>query len=59
MINVLRGLRNGEPGAAPSDIVECTVKISRYEYDRSVAYVNLFDIQGSGTMSFPSEDYFM
>jgi hypothetical protein len=58
MINALRGLRDNEPGAAKVDSVECTSSIARYECDRQLVHVNLFDIPGSGTDKFPSAEYF-
>lgn len=53
MINLYMGVRNGAPGSAPTDIVECTKQATPYSCDR----LTLWDFPGAGTLLFPRATY--
>jgi len=61
LINALRGLKPGEPGAAPVGVIETTVKTTRYPDPRTVMpYPRFiwFDVPGAGTFNVPAWKYF-
>ena len=61
LINAFRGLRNKEPGAAPTDIIETTMSVTRYPDPRDQlphSRFIWFDIPGAGTLNVPSWQYF-
>ena len=55
-INTIRGLKSGEPGAAPVKYRECTRQPTPYEYPKN-PLVTLWDLPGVGTNNFPQETY--
>ncbi|KAF8454073.1 interferon-inducible GTPase-domain-containing protein [Kalaharituber pfeilii] len=57
LINSFRGLRPKDPFAAPTGIVECTRKITRYP-DPRYPWLVWFDFPGGGTKESPSAGYF-
>ena len=61
LINAFRGLTNFDPGAAPTDIIETTMSVTRYPdphdelpHSRFI----WFDVPGAGTLNVPSWQYF-
>ncbi|KAH9928077.1 interferon-inducible GTPase-domain-containing protein [Fomitopsis serialis] len=57
-INALRGLRNGEPGAAETGIVETTSVIASYPDPDPNKHIAWYDVPGAGTLSIPDWEYF-
>ncbi|KZT69851.1 hypothetical protein DAEQUDRAFT_811129 [Daedalea quercina L-15889] len=58
LINALRGLRNGDPGAAQTGIVETTSDIARYPDPDPNKRIVWYDVPGAGTLSIPDWVYF-
>jgi len=58
LINALRGLNNGELGAAPTGIVETTSTIVRYPDPDPKKRVVWYDVPGAGTLAVPDWVYF-
>ncbi|KZT69882.1 P-loop containing nucleoside triphosphate hydrolase protein [Daedalea quercina L-15889] len=58
LINALRGLSNGAPGAAPTGIMETTKAITRYPDPGSGKRVVWYDVPGAGTLTVPDWVYF-
>ncbi|KZT69887.1 hypothetical protein DAEQUDRAFT_243948 [Daedalea quercina L-15889] len=58
LANALRGLRNGDDGAAATGVVETTDTIARYpDPDPKRPFV-WYDVPGAGTLSVPDWQYF-
>ncbi|KAL0482543.1 hypothetical protein AKO1_014435 [Acrasis kona] len=55
MINSLRGLKEGDEGAAKCDYDECTMEVARYPL---CSHIDLWDLPGAGTVRHPSAGYF-
>ena len=58
LVNALRGIRNGEPGAAKSGIVETTSVTTRYPDPDPSKRIIWYDVPGAGTLSIPDWIYF-
>lgn len=58
LINALRGIRNGEPGAAPAGVVETTTVVARYPDVDPTKHTVWYDVPGAGTLSIPDWVYF-
>lgn len=58
LINAFRGLRNRDPGAAPTGVVETTVDVTRFPDPNSQNPFVWYDVPGSGTLSTPDWQYF-
>ncbi|KAH9261272.1 hypothetical protein BASA81_000976 [Batrachochytrium salamandrivorans] len=56
MVNALQGIRDGDPGAAKVDEVECTADITSYPSGNTNLVV--WDLPGCGTDRHPFEGYF-
>ena len=57
LINILLGLRAGDPGAAPEGETECTMEVRRYDHP-TLPNLKLWDIPGAGTDRHPAATYF-
>ncbi|KAI0717626.1 interferon-inducible GTPase-domain-containing protein [Fomitopsis betulina] len=58
MINSFRGLRNRDPGAAQTGVVETTSEVVRYpDPSTDMPYV-WYDVPGAGTLNIPDWQYF-
>lgn len=58
LVNALRGIRNGEPGAAATGVVETTSVATRYPDPNPGKRTVWYDIPGAGTLSIPDWVYF-
>ncbi|KZT00044.1 uncharacterized protein LAESUDRAFT_576400 [Laetiporus sulphureus 93-53] len=58
LINALRGLRNGQDGAAPTGSTETTLEIGRYPDSNPDTPFVWYDIPGAGTLTVPAAQYF-
>lgn len=58
LVNALRGLRNGQPEAAKTGVVETTLSRSSYTAHSSIDSLVIHDIPGAGTQSIPAAEYF-
>ena len=58
LVNALRGIRNGEPGAAETGVVETTSVAARYPDPNPSKRIVWYDIPGAGTLSIPDWIYF-
>lgn len=58
LVNALRGIRNGEPGAAETGIVETTSVAARYPDPKPGKRIVWYDVPGAGTLSIPDWIYF-
>ncbi|KAJ7616624.1 interferon-inducible GTPase-domain-containing protein [Roridomyces roridus] len=58
LINALRGLRNRDPGAAETGIVETTLSIGRFPDANPESPIVWYDIPGAGTLKVPDWQYF-
>ena len=61
LINALRGLKSGDPGAAGVGVIETTSEVTRYPDPRTVMpYPRFiwFDVPGAGTFDVPAWQYF-
>ena len=56
LINAMRGLRSGDPGAAEVKNRECTREPTPYVYSK-YPLLTLWDLPGVGTNNFPKETY--
>lgn len=56
LINAMCRLRDGDPGAAETDVIECTSTVRPYEMNDMA--VVLYDTPGAGTCRVPDWDYF-
>ena len=61
LVNAFRGLKNCDPGAAPTGVIETTTSVTRYpdphdELPRS--RLTWFDVPGAGTLNVPGWQYF-
>ncbi|KAH9258612.1 hypothetical protein BASA81_003114 [Batrachochytrium salamandrivorans] len=56
LVNVLQGVRDGDPGAAKVDETECTADITSYPVSGS--HLVVWDLPGCGTDRHPFEGYF-
>ncbi|XP_052050339.1 uncharacterized protein LOC127693478 [Apodemus sylvaticus] len=57
-INALRGVRDEEEGAAPTGVVETTMKRTPYPHAK-LPNVTIWDLPGIGTTNFPPQNYLM
>ncbi|XP_052050320.1 uncharacterized protein LOC127693473 isoform X11 [Apodemus sylvaticus] len=57
-INALRGVRDEEEGAAPTGVVETTMKRTSYPHAK-LPNVKIWDLPGIGTTNFPPQNYLM
>jgi len=57
LINGLRGLKQGDPGAAAVHEKECATKMTKYPHPNA-KYLILWDCPGSDTQKHPRETYF-
>ncbi|XP_060579721.1 interferon-gamma-inducible GTPase 10-like [Ruditapes philippinarum] len=55
-INVIRGLKTGEDGAADTDVEECTKTVQSYTHPKNKKIV-FWDLPGVGTKKFNREKY--
>ncbi|XP_030641241.1 T-cell-specific guanine nucleotide triphosphate-binding protein 1-like [Chanos chanos] len=55
-VNAIRGLRNDDEGAAPTDAVECTKYPTVYPHP-TLPNVNIWDLPGMGTKQFRAKTY--
>ncbi|XP_052050342.1 T-cell-specific guanine nucleotide triphosphate-binding protein 2-like [Apodemus sylvaticus] len=55
-INALRGVRDEEEGAAPTGVVETTMKRTPYPHAK-LSNVTIWDLPGIGTTNFPPQNY--
>ncbi|XP_060579711.1 T-cell-specific guanine nucleotide triphosphate-binding protein 2-like [Ruditapes philippinarum] len=55
-INVIRGLKSGEVGAADTNVEECTMKCQSYTHPKNENIV-FWDLPGVGTKEFNRENY--
>lgn len=55
-INALRGLRNDEESAAPTDVVEKTMERTPYPHPK-LPNVTIWDLPGIGSTTFPPQNY--
>ncbi|XP_063353849.1 interferon-inducible GTPase 5-like [Pelmatolapia mariae] len=55
-VNALRGLSNGDKGAAPTGVTETTVEVTPYPHP-NYPNVKLWDLPGIGTTKFPAKKY--
>ncbi|EPS93596.1 hypothetical protein FOMPIDRAFT_8235, partial [Fomitopsis schrenkii] len=58
LLNALRGIRNGEPGAASTGVVETTSVVARYPDPSPGKRIVWYDVPGAGTLSIPDWVYF-
>jgi len=61
LINALRGLKPGDPGAAGVGVIETTFEVTRYPDPRTeMPYPRFiwFDVPGAGTFDIPTWQYF-
>ncbi|KIM92138.1 hypothetical protein PILCRDRAFT_113279 [Piloderma croceum F 1598] len=58
LINAFCGLRNKDPGAARTGIVETTSKIARYPDPTPGNPFVWYDVPGAGTLAIPDWEYF-
>ncbi|XP_051790419.1 interferon-inducible GTPase 5-like [Erpetoichthys calabaricus] len=56
LVNAMRGLNPGEPGAAEEGTTEQTMKVTRYKHPK-LETVCFYDLPGIGTLNFPARDY--
>ncbi|XP_028670969.1 interferon-inducible GTPase 5-like [Erpetoichthys calabaricus] len=56
LINAMRGLRDGDPGAAEEGCTEQTMKVTAYQHPQ-LPTVCFYDLPGVGTTKFPSTTY--
>ncbi|KAH8744970.1 interferon-inducible GTPase-domain-containing protein [Diaporthe sp. PMI_573] len=56
--NALRGIRNGQEGAACTGTTETTTSRATYPAHQSISSVNLHDIPGGGTRRTPADNYY-
>ncbi|XP_055068249.2 interferon-inducible GTPase 5-like [Misgurnus anguillicaudatus] len=56
-VNALRGLGDDDDGAAPTDVVETTMKATMYEHP-GMPNVKLWDLPGIGSPNFKAKTYF-
>ncbi|XP_028633452.1 uncharacterized protein LOC114629576 [Grammomys surdaster] len=55
-INALRGVREEEEGAAPTGVVETTMRRTPYQHPK-LPKVTLWDLPGIGSTNFPPQNY--
>ncbi|XP_052050336.1 uncharacterized protein LOC127693477 isoform X2 [Apodemus sylvaticus] len=55
-INALRGVRDKEEGAAPTGVVETTMKRTPYPHPK-LPNVTIWDLPGIGSTTFPPQNY--
>ncbi|XP_076434351.1 T-cell-specific guanine nucleotide triphosphate-binding protein 2-like [Peromyscus maniculatus bairdii] len=55
-INALRGVRDEEEGAAPTGVVETTMKRTPYPHPK-LPTVTIWDLPGIGSTTFPPQNY--
>ncbi|KAI0603817.1 interferon-inducible GTPase, partial [Pyrenophora tritici-repentis] len=55
-INALRGVRDEEEGAAPTGVVETTMKRTPYPHPK-LPNVTIWDLPGIGSTNFPPQNY--
>ncbi|XP_028633449.1 uncharacterized protein LOC114629575 [Grammomys surdaster] len=55
-INALRGVKEEEGGAAPTGVVETTMKRTPYQHPK-LPKVTLWDLPGIGSTNFPPQNY--
>ncbi|KAL4080559.1 P-loop containing nucleoside triphosphate hydrolase protein [Scleroderma citrinum] len=58
LINAFRGLRNNQPGAAPTGVIETTSRIDRYPDPNPKLPFVWYDVPGAGTLNQPDWQYF-
>lgn len=58
LINAFRGLRNQQPGAAPTGVTETTLAVTRYPPANPHHPLVWFDVPGAGTLTVPGWQYF-
>jgi len=58
LINAFCGLRNKDPGAAPTGVVETTSQIARYPDPIPENPFVWYDVPGAGTLKIPDWEYF-
>uniref|UniRef100_A0A914Z5K0 IRG-type G domain-containing protein n=1 Tax=Panagrolaimus superbus TaxID=310955 RepID=A0A914Z5K0_9BILA len=59
LINAIRGIDDGEKGAAPVGDVECTMVIEPYTFaDPQLKHVKIYDVPGAGTISHDALNYY-
>ncbi|KAG2463765.1 interferon-inducible GTPase 5-like [Polypterus senegalus] len=56
LINAMRSLNPGEPGAAEEGTTEQTMEVTRYTHPK-LETVWFYDLPGIGTVNFPAKDY--
>uniref|UniRef100_A0A8C4SAP2 IRG-type G domain-containing protein n=1 Tax=Erpetoichthys calabaricus TaxID=27687 RepID=A0A8C4SAP2_ERPCA len=56
LVNAMRDLNPGEPGAAEEGTTEQTMKVTRYKHPK-LETVCFYDLPGIGTLNFPARDY--
>ncbi|XP_076733710.1 interferon-inducible GTPase 5-like isoform X2 [Maylandia zebra] len=57
-VNALRGLSNGDEGAAPAGVVETTSEVTPYPHP-NYPNVTLWDLPGIGSTKFSADEYLM
>ncbi|CAI5657801.1 unnamed protein product [Oreochromis niloticus] len=55
-VNALRGLSNGDEGAAPTGVTETTIEVTPYPHP-NYPNVKLWDLPGIATTMFPAKKY--
>ncbi|XP_056455747.1 uncharacterized protein LOC130389817 [Gadus chalcogrammus] len=56
VVNAFRGIKNTDEGAAPTGVVETTMKPEPYPHPRHPNFT-LWDLPGIGTTKFPADQY--
>uniref|UniRef100_UPI00398F5F65 interferon-inducible GTPase 5-like n=1 Tax=Pristiophorus japonicus TaxID=55135 RepID=UPI00398F5F65 len=57
LVNALRGIGDGEPGAAPTGETETTMEPTMYQYPNKDT-IKIWDLPGIGTPNFQASNYF-
>ncbi|XP_034531389.1 interferon-inducible GTPase 5-like [Notolabrus celidotus] len=55
-VNAIRGLMDGDEGAAPTDVIETTMEVTPYPHP-NFPNVTVWDLPGIGTMNYPADKY--
>lgn len=58
IVNALRGIQNGHPGAAATGTTETTTERAKYPAHETLSPVMVHDVPGGGTRRTPAENYY-